>query len=59
VIRHVVRALAALEKASEPEADPVMAILTLDHIRGPWLRALVALTGEDEPDALPGKRLAR
>ncbi len=59
VIRHVVRALAALEKASEPEADPVMAILTLDHIRGPWLRALDALTGEDEPDALPGKRLAR
>jgi hypothetical protein len=36
-----------------------MAILTLDHIRGPWLRILDALTGEDEPDALPGKRLAR
>jgi hypothetical protein len=31
-----------------------MAILTLDHIRGPWLRILDALTGEDEPDALPG-----
>ena len=41
-----------------PEADPVMAILTLDHIRGPWLRTLDTLTGEDEPDALPGKRLA-
>jgi hypothetical protein len=33
VIRHVTKALCALEKTAEPRADPVSAILTQDHIR--------------------------
>ncbi len=55
VIRHVTKALCALEKTAEPKADPVSAILTQDHIAGPWLRTLRALTGEGSPPERPGK----
>jgi hypothetical protein len=58
VIRHVTKALCALEKTAEPKADPVLAILTQDHIAGPWLRTLQVLCGENAPDALPRTRLA-
>jgi hypothetical protein len=57
VIRHVVRALCALERSTQPLADPVMGILTQDHIAGPWLHTLRVLCGQDAPDALPQKRL--
>ncbi|MDQ6899512.1 MAG: hypothetical protein M3072_08395 [Candidatus Dormibacteraeota bacterium] len=54
VIRHVTKALCALEKTAEPKADPVSAILTQDHIAAPWLRTLRALTGEGSPPERPG-----
>ncbi|MBJ7605365.1 MAG: hypothetical protein JF885_03505 [Candidatus Dormibacteraeota bacterium] len=59
VIRHVTRALCALEEASQPGSTAVMGILTQDHITGPWLRTLRGLVGERPPDALPTKRLAK
>ena len=58
VIRHVERALCALEKVSQPEADPAMGILTQDHIAGPWLLTLHALTGEGQPPHVPTKRVS-
>jgi hypothetical protein len=56
VIRHVTRALCALEKAASTD-DPIVGILTQDHITGPWLRTLRFLTGEAQPPDLPRKRL--
>jgi hypothetical protein len=56
VIRHVTRALCALERAATTD-DPLVGILTQDHIAGPWLRTLRVLVGEAAPD-LPRKRLA-
>jgi hypothetical protein len=58
VLRHVTRALCALEETGQPTATAVMGVLTQDHIAGPWLRTLRRLTGEDEPSDLPTKRLA-
>jgi hypothetical protein len=55
VIRHLVRALCALEKTAEPQADPVTGILTQDHIAGSRLCMLRALTGESSPPDLPAK----
>jgi hypothetical protein len=54
VIRHVTKALCALETSAAPSADPVAAILTESHIAGPWLRTLRALTGEGSPPERPG-----
>jgi hypothetical protein len=58
VIRHVARALCALERAAQPEADPTAGILLQDHLTGPWLRTLRALTGQTPPTGLKGLKPA-
>jgi len=45
VIRHVVRALAALESAEQPEADPYHAMRVQTELQGPWIGTLRNLLG--------------
>lgn len=50
VVRHVAKALSALEIASAPGADPVLRIRTEDDVAGAWLRTLRRQTGTDRAD---------
>lgn len=52
-LRHVVRALCALEQASGPGADPTYGIRVEEELTGPWLRTLRHVTGETAPPELP------
>ncbi|MBJ7597753.1 hypothetical protein [Candidatus Nephthysia bennettiae] len=57
-IRHVARALEALEDAESTEAGANASILVQANISGPWLRTLLAITGLQPPELLPKQRLA-
>jgi len=50
VVRHVAKALSALEITSAPGADPILCIRAEDDIAGAWLRTLRRLTGADRAD---------
>lgn len=63
VLRHVARALCALESTLQRGADPFTTIRIMDEISGgPWLATLRHITGEERPPALvkyQGPQLAR
>jgi hypothetical protein len=50
VLRHVVRALAALETTEESGADPFHAMRVHDEISGPWVAVLRHLLGRSLPE---------
>jgi hypothetical protein len=57
VVRHVTEALCLLDWTGQAGADPYLRLRAEMEIAGPWLRTLLNLVGEEEPQ-LPRQRLA-